>query len=684
MKFNIIFPMAGESKRFNYQFKPFLQISDETFIELAYKYFKNYQNQIHNLYFIITKEQQQKFNIKKKLNELFNDINYDLIILSEKTKGPFQTIKKMILNSNININIPTFICDCDHSIDIEPIINYINNNNLSDISNDNNILISIWDIKTKNENYKDWGIIYFNENNKIIDFSEKILIKNNYQKYYGIIGCYYFQNLNYFINNDYLNISDGLLKLSESGNVKLHSIEIKNAEFFGDPNRLEKTTENRKKKSTIFCDIDGTIIIHEKYPKNESLQLLKNTIYKLNDLKNKNHKIILTTSRNNKKKLLSLLNNYKIPFDDIICNLPPGSRYLINDIKEDIIPTSYSINLIRNYGIQDIELKNDNIQILKILKGNSFSKTILCQNNNYKKNNIFIRKYILKSNENLRHYHKLKRQYYDLQKFNSYILNICPTVFNENDLDYIYYFDLEYLNDYNQINHINENKDLIILNLLKLLNSEIYITKKLNHNSNWINDYFHKKINFENYKKLHPIINDLFNLDIININHKEYIGLNKIFTKINIQQYNSKYLCVIHGDLTFENILYHSKLNDIKLIDLDGSDFIDAIELDFGKLLQSYLSNYELWSNSHQLIKNIDLKNNILNTYEFKNNLIHDKFYNYWSIILNIDDINQIQKIGIFYMCIHLFRMIPYRYDTNFNSCIYCIKELILWLNFLI
>ena len=33
--------------------------------------------------------------------------------------------------------------------------------------------------------------------------------------------------------------------------------------------------------------------------------------------------------------------------------------------------------------------------------------------------------------------------------------------------------------------------------------------------------------------------------------------------------------------------------NDIKLIDPDGSDYIDAIELDFGKLLQSYLSNYE-------------------------------------------------------------------------------------------
>ena len=41
-KLNIIFPMCGESSRFNYKFKPFLQISDLTFIELAFKYFKKY------------------------------------------------------------------------------------------------------------------------------------------------------------------------------------------------------------------------------------------------------------------------------------------------------------------------------------------------------------------------------------------------------------------------------------------------------------------------------------------------------------------------------------------------------------------------------------------------------------------------------------------------------------------
>ena len=47
--FNVIFPMAGESKRFNYKFKPFLQISDETFIELAYLHFKKHEDKINQL-----------------------------------------------------------------------------------------------------------------------------------------------------------------------------------------------------------------------------------------------------------------------------------------------------------------------------------------------------------------------------------------------------------------------------------------------------------------------------------------------------------------------------------------------------------------------------------------------------------------------------------------------------------
>ena len=33
MKLNIIIPMAGESSRFNYKFKPFMLLDNKTFIE---------------------------------------------------------------------------------------------------------------------------------------------------------------------------------------------------------------------------------------------------------------------------------------------------------------------------------------------------------------------------------------------------------------------------------------------------------------------------------------------------------------------------------------------------------------------------------------------------------------------------------------------------------------------------
>ena len=46
----------------------------------------------------------------------------------------------------------------------------------------------------------------------------------------------------------------------------IQTVPIKEAEFFGDMERLEKTIQMRKNISTIFCDIDGTIIIHDKDP----------------------------------------------------------------------------------------------------------------------------------------------------------------------------------------------------------------------------------------------------------------------------------------------------------------------------------------------------------------------------------------------------------------------------------
>ena len=660
--FNVIFPMAGESSRFNYNFKPFLQISDTTFIELAYLHFKKYESRIHKVYFVITESQEKQFNVNHKLKNLFH--TFELIILNQKTSGPYLTIQSAIKSSHIDKNIPCFICDCDHSINIEPMIHFIDNHN------EYTIIIPVWDIT--NENSSDWGIVYLNEKNEVIDFSEKKIIHKDYI-HKGIIGCYYFKNLNYFTQHHCNNISEHLSQSQEN----IQTVQIKEAEFFGDMDRLEKTIQNRKKYSTIFCDIDGTIVFHEKEPDNLSLNIIDGSIETLHRWKNEGNTIILTTSRSKESDLKDLLTKNDIPYDKIITNLPSGKRILINDIKYDIHSTAYSFNIPRNHGINKIEFEEDDIEIIKVFKGNSFSKTILVNN----QQNTFVRKYILKKKETTRHYQKLKRQYYDLQRMNRYSHHICPMVIKEVEKDYIYYYDFEYLNNYQQLTKNNKNE---LFRLLNILNDDVYCTKKINHVDGWIEQYFKNKIKIDDYKSLDPIINQLFNLDKIIINKKEYIGLNQIFNKINIQLFNPNYLSVIHGDLTFENILYQPELNDIKLIDLDGSDFLDAIELDLGKLLQSYLSNYEYWiKNPNILIEEINLENNLLTTIE-SNSSIDDEFYQLWCSILNENDIHKIKNKGIFFMCTHLLRAIPYLFQNDIRLCIYCIKEIIVWLNSII
>ena len=287
-----------------------------------------------------------------------------------------------------------------------------------------------------------------------------------------------------------------------------------------------------------------------------------------------------------------------------------------------------------------------NFQIVKILKRNSFSKTVLLSS----KKTQFVRKYILKKNDNIRHYHKLKRQYYDLNRLKSYCNSLCPFVFNETDLDYIYYFDIEYLKDCHNLNYQKIDQ---LYHLLEILNREVYITKKINSNDNYIYKLL-EKVKINDYCKLHPTINDILKMDKIIINNQEYLGINTVIQRIDVKIYNPYYLSVIHGDLTFENIMISK--NDIKLIDPDGSDYIDAIELDFGKLLQSYLSNYEVWSNVSnvdKLIKNIIIQDNIINTYEYKNE-IDSKFYQTLGILLNDENTNFVKK-NVSFICVFIF-----------------------------
>ena len=114
---------------------------------------------------------------------------------------------------------------------------------------------------------------------------------------------------------------------------------------------------------TIFCDIDGTLVLHEKpdiisHPKHV-MTLLEGTINKLIEWDKLGYRVILTTGRKEsmRKETERQLAECGIFYDKLIMGLGGGKRVLINDRKpngtEDY---AIAVNIKRNSGIGGIKI----------------------------------------------------------------------------------------------------------------------------------------------------------------------------------------------------------------------------------------------------------------------------------------------------------------------------------------
>ena len=114
---------------------------------------------------------------------------------------------------------------------------------------------------------------------------------------------------------------------------------------------------------TIFCDIDGTLVRHEKPSAatrpSFSMTVLDGTIEKLLEWDRKGYNIILTTGRKEslRESTVAQLHEAGIFYDQLIMGIGGGYRVLINDRKPDSADdTARAINLTRNKGIGSIEV----------------------------------------------------------------------------------------------------------------------------------------------------------------------------------------------------------------------------------------------------------------------------------------------------------------------------------------
>lgn len=117
------------------------------------------------------------------------------------------------------------------------------------------------------------------------------------------------------------------------------------------------------KPKTIFCDIDGTLVVHRDPVSNskfeDGLELLPGTLEKLMEWDKLGYRIILTTGRKESMRSITekQLSNLGVFYDQLIMGIGGGDRILINDKKQDGTLTAFAYNLIRDKeGIKNLKL----------------------------------------------------------------------------------------------------------------------------------------------------------------------------------------------------------------------------------------------------------------------------------------------------------------------------------------
>jgi molybdopterin-guanine dinucleotide biosynthesis protein A len=680
--FNVLIPMGGEGSRFGYKFKPLIKLDDRTFIEHVLDPFIKKDLQINKYFFIITREQENAYNATelfyKTLSKDFMS-KLEILIIENQTEGPYQTIISAILKNDIE-NV--FICDCDHKINIDPMIEMIS-------TQDIDIIIPTWKI---NENeQQNWGKIIL-ENDNIVGFYEKeILSIEPGQQMRGLIGCYYFKTTKVFNRKiKHINFSD---YFKEKNSLKMKTCDIKEAYFFGTPEMVKAYIETQRRFENIICDVDGVLIYHSpnSNANPEDNYLIKDCANKILEWRSQNKKIILMTARSKstRNEFIKLLRSKKIVWDELIMGVNPGTRYVINDIKPTHIFTKQAIeiNRVRDEGIDDIdcnEHKNNDIKIIKKFKGGSFSNTYLIKKDDI----LIVRKHILKNKKTMEHYFRLKRQCDDLRRFYYYDNQISPKILFENDNNFDYYYDMEYLYEYEQLdNYDTYSQKYVVSNLLKKMNENIYCYKKSlskKEQDQFMDKFFEEKINLKllKFENESSIMNYLIKNEEVTINNKNYFGLKAVISKLNVNSYSPNFICPIHGDLNFENILYNQTKNDVKIIDMEGSRYVDTPLFDLGKLFQSLVSRYESWSKIENVIMNKDINNLtcISEFFYYDDYAIKDIIETFKKILLT-DDAIFIKKAGIFYMAMYFIRFVPFRLLVSKEHGDYALIMATVWLN---
>jgi hypothetical protein len=443
-------------------------------------------------------------------------------------------------------------------------------------------------------------------------------------------------------------------------------------------------------RGTIFCDIDGTLIRHQDKPDYSRLpELLPGSREKLQAWIADGYRIVLCTARakQDEARLTAMLAALDIPYHDMLCGLPSGTRILINDRKPHAIFTAQaaSLEIARDAGIGALEIRSAaRPSVLRRFEGGSFAETLLLEENGRR----FVRKRVAKAGNLSAGYGRLRDQFRTLERFAMMDASLVPALLGEENNSHEYFYDMEYLNGHVPLADCTPAARLPALEtLFDRLDTYLYghRNRDVGAARAWLLRHFETKIDpkIEALAE-HPALRPFLTGAGVAIDGVWQPTLAQVMDKVRqpamLGKFVPQFLSLVHGDMTFQNVMLAPD-GGVTLIDMEAQDGLEAPELDLGKMFQSIFSQYEGWSRATVTLCKPAPQGVVLDFAPVVPDVaLCERAARRWSAILGCSD-DCVALKGRFYLGLHLIRMVPFRLKQSTDQGAYALATGLVHLN---
>jgi dTDP-glucose pyrophosphorylase len=346
----VIIPMAGLGSRFTNKgyktHKPLIEVNGKTLIRYAVESLN-----ISAHYVFVCRDLGGSYleNLESEIKDITYG-RYEIKVIDHMTSGAAETA---LLGCDSEYDGELIVTNCDQYLDWDSEA-FLKESRKYDGS------VLTYDSTDPKNSFVEFA------NKKVVRMVEKQAISNN-----ALVGVHYWKKASDFINSTKSSLANFTSKesyVSETYNYliadgkKIGAISIMDGTYWstGTPEDLAYfkgmiSEYYTSKNNTYFIDLDGTIFMHAHRYSNlkNDVQLCPGVLETLDELDSRGDTIILVSARKESARSMTekLLDDFMIPYDQLILGVSQGCRIVINDIiTKSSFPRARAVNVITDKG----------------------------------------------------------------------------------------------------------------------------------------------------------------------------------------------------------------------------------------------------------------------------------------------------------------------------------------------